>query len=658
MSPQQPPKVRRLKPNHGCETPGSLLFLDCEAKQEVIRAKPLKTIQSFRLGVATHLRYDRGEISRRDEIATTDWLEMWDWIESKQLKSRPLWIYAHNAAYDLTLLHFWELCQLGRFRIGSTKPEDSGGLLNGKRPYRGRLCLDGFPFFVYCLGQHGVVKICDSANYFPQKLEQIGEALGYPKMAWPGFDADDETMTAYCRRDVEIVEKAIVRTLDLWRESDGGVWQPTAAMLALTSFRHKLPSQRSNGTQPHVLLDSKDEWQELERAGYYGGQTSCYYIGAVLPFDPERDDLRRKVHLEADEPPTGPVYLLDVRSLYPSLMRDGRFPFRRLFQRQTMPVSELHKTMRAYGAIARVLVDSDGNDYTLRTEKGQLQATGRFETVLAGPELLRALDAGDVRKVMQVQVYCIDHLFRDWVDAWTRRRDQADADGDRWSGEFVKMILNSLSGKFAQTGKRWEDRPKMVAPSDWGYWMEIDADTRSVRTMRSIAGVVQEEVAGDPPWYTFPAISAYVTAMGREHMRWLRGLCPPRSVLYQATDSLMLTREGYYALEAAGLVRERELGYLQLKTVGDYGEVLGCNHYRIGEQWVRSGAWGRAVRQEDGTYTYLSFEGSKSILAQQPDGTVRVDEYALRRIDPYHKGTVAASGWVSLPKLGEEEVPF
>lgn len=648
----------RLRRNHGTETPGAMVFIDTESNERLVRSSPRKAILSYRLACATYIRYEAGEVSRRDTLDTDDWMAVWDWIESKQSKSRPLWVFGHNLGFDLTQLHFWEQAQLGRFRLGSTLPEQSNGVLSGTRAYRGRIVADGFPFYLYCLSRFGVLKMVDTLNYYPVSLEKVGEEIGFPKLEWPGFEADDEAMRTYCRRDVDITERLMLETLDCWRESDGGVWQPTAAMLALTSFRHKLPRTKRPAGDPTIVYDDKDEWTTVERGAYYGGQVTCFYVGPISGLDPNRSEVRNTPRSDVLQPPRGPLYLLDVRSLYPGVMRDRKYPFRRLFRRRNPTLSECRGWLRAYGVIASVAISSAANEYVCRTPEGQQHCTGRFTTSLAGPELERALDAGDVESVHEAQVYCLDYLFRDWVDDWTRARDRADRLGERVKSSYIKMILNSLSGKFAQCGEHWVERHDRVPPFDFGSWMETGPDDDTVSRWRAVAGVAQERVAGAPPWYTFPSISAYVCSYGREHMRWLRSLCPERTVLYQATDSLIVTDEGYYALRSAGLIRDNELGYLRVEKVYEDGEIFGSNHYRLGDRWVMSGVKRKAVRMENGTYSFTHFEGTSSILATQPDGTVTVETVEVMPPGRYRKGHVGKDGWVTWTHVAPEEPPL
>lgn len=648
----------RMSRNEGTETPGSLVFVDTEAKERVIRSSPKRSVLSFRMGCATYVRFEKGLVSRRDEIDFFDWMEFWEWLDGKCTKERPLWVFGHNLGFDLTLMHYWEMSQLGRYRHGSIRPEESNGILSGSRSWKGRLVVDGFPFYVYSMGQRGLLRFVDTLNYYPKALAHIGEQLGYSKLSWPGFDASDETMATYCRRDVEITERLMVDTLRCWVESDAGVFQPTSAMLALTSFRHKLPKTKRPAGDPTIVLDDRDGWQVMERDAYYGGQVTAFYVGRVSP-DVLPDGSGANYRRVGDsDPPRGPLYLLDVRSLYPAVMRDRKFPFKRDRPLRNPEPAELLAMMSTYGAIARIRISSDSDEYTLRTDRGQLQAVGDFDTCLCGPELERALRAGHVSRVYEAQTYCMDYLFRDWVDSWLKVRDDADRVGDKLRSDYAKLIMNSLSGKFAQQGKHWKERHDITPPEDYGHWVEVDRDGGTRTNFRAVAGVTQEQVMGDPPWYTFPSISAYVTAIGREHMRWLRAQCPPRSVLYQATDSLLVTQDGYFALEELGLIREGWFGYLQVKKVAADGEVRGCNHYRVGDQWVRSGGFGQAKRRDDGSYFYTAFESTSQVLMGQPDGTVRVDEIDLTDEIKYTKGTVTRSGWVEWPRLGTEEVPF
>src|SRR5271165_5695729 len=119
--------------------------------------------------------------------------------------------------------------------------------------------------------------------------------------------------------------------------------------------------------------------------------------------------------------------------------------------------------------------------------------------------------------------------------------------GDRLEEAFCKLILNSLSGKWGQRSRRWVLRPNRVPLQRWGTWYEvsqpdnpIEGEVPITRCYRGVAGKTQELVTDGIPRHCFPAISAFICSHGRERLRFLRNACPPRSVYYQAVDSLLL----------------------------------------------------------------------------------------------------------------------
>lgn len=640
-------RVHGMKRNHGTELPGQLVFFDTESSASISTKRHKITRLTHRLTCATSIRLESGQVTRRDDFQSTSIDEFWQWLDKQQSIHRPVWAFAHNLAFDLTMLRFWERLEEKEYRVGVVTPEESGGKIKGNRPFRGRMVLEGRPCFVTAIGRFGVVKFVDSMNYYPQSLASIGESLGIPKMEFPGFESTDVDMFNYCRNDVLILEKCILGLMEKWRADDCGVWQSTAPMLALTSFRHLLPDPAVGKTERTIWFDDRQEWEELERASYFGGQVSCFFVGSIDADVSTNPDLLEIIEHPEKLRPRGPVYHLDVHALYPSVMFSRKFPVMRHFKRDSIGVEELRKYLHAFGAVSRVRIRDTENEYTVRHDFQQIQARGVYWTTLCGDELIRAIDSGSVVECGHTQVYVLDTIFRDWVDYWMKRRHKSEDICDYLDTSYCKLILNSLSGKFAQHGKRWVDLPNHPCRNDgWGTWIECIDDAPGVE-YRSVGGNVQRLEDGEPPWYSFPAISAYISSYGREWMRWARSLCPERSIYYQATDSLICSQEAYDALNRAGLVDEKHLGCFRLKGVYETAEIVGSNHYRIGDQWVRAGSWGRAKKQADGTYTYDSWQGVETTISTRPDGSIVIQELELERVKRYNKGQINDDGWVT-----------
>lgn len=89
---------------------------------------------------------------------------------------------------------------------------------------RGNLIFSGATVLVadFLIGDKRLT-LCDSYRLLPSKLEKIGASLGFPKLKW-NHDTTREVITMvpgalklleYCKRDVEILHKALIRFQDM-----------------------------------------------------------------------------------------------------------------------------------------------------------------------------------------------------------------------------------------------------------------------------------------------------------------------------------------------------------------------------------------------------------------------------------------------------------
>src|SRR5262249_46954050 len=205
-------------------------------------------------------------------------------------------------------------------------------------------------------------------------------------------------------------------------------------------------------------------------------------------------------------------------------------------------------------ADVRIHSRSEADTFPVKRYGLQLHCCGTFWATLCGPELYRALDSGCVTAVGECHLYSQCELFKGWADYWIAQRLQAKREDDLGSYEFCKLVGNSLVGKLAQKGNRWVDAPEITRRKQWGYSHRDNVKTDKFTTFRFIGGHVQKRILSDDHPQAFPAISAYVTSYARERLRQAFQVCPPRSVLYTATDSILCTHKGFQALDRAGLI--------------------------------------------------------------------------------------------------------
>lgn len=621
-----PPARRFLKTNKGTETPSNHLFFDSETYAPEFTAAGGQKALRLRLWSAIALRLDGDKVSRRVECRGTTVEEFWAFARSRTNPQNPLWMWCHNAACDWTWLNFWGELLSRRLTLGPVPRPPSPTTGKARAPWKGRLVLESRPAFAVVRSGAATMKLVDTGNFWPEKLASIGEKRGVPKLPWPGFEANDETMFTYCLNDCKVIEVAVLDLLRWWKKENCGVFQMSAPAMSLQNFRHTAPCVSADGSKVDILCEPNHPTHKLERRGYYGPRFEAFYEG--------------KIH--------EPCYQYDRNSCYLADMEIGLFPRMRVGTPQNMTADELRRQMVTYGAVAEVEISDRIETYPWRPKNRplQLHVCGHFWTVLCGPELLRALDSGSVRSVGKVVLYSMAKLFRGWADRWHRVKMEARRNGDAGREEFAKLIGTSLSGKWGQHGTGWRDRLDLGFEPFNRKWAAWDRDSNSYKTFRGVAGIIQEHVEGDEPGHCSPIISAYISAYSREHMRWVIGKLPPKSVFYVGSDSLIVNERGREELILNGLVDEEEMGQFKLKWEGDDGEIIGTNCYRVGKHEVRSGLHGKPHLNDQGKKVATRWEKMPGLVSRPFDGTVRYEEHDWVDPDPRRKGKLQPDGWL------------
>lgn len=619
------PKVRYMQGNAGSEGPTSLLFFDTESHEPTITAAGTRRELRMRLWTACYVRREgdtfREPIYHHGKTAEA----FWRLVDHYSDWRRPLWAFAHNIGFDLTQLDFWSQLEARRYTPGpiDRPPDPETG--KPKKPWHGHMCLEGRPTYLIVRGRRGTVKLVDTGNYWPTKLEAVGERFGLEKLPMPAWSAPDADWLAYCRRDVDVCRVAVCELLRWWLAEDCGVFKLTAPALALTNFQHTCKVRAKNGEAVGIVLEDDSPARPMERAAYLGGRVEPFYLGPV----------------------NGPIHALDCNSLYLSCMAGELYPTKRLYRLVEPSPELLARRTTCLGAVADVQVNTGASDdtYPVRTPAGQVHACGRFWTTLCGPELRRALTAGHVERVGEAHLYRLAELFRGWAEDWYARKQAAKVRGDLGEYEFAKLIGLSLAGKFGQRGEWWVDAPERGPRHGWGRTVRCDDRDGSVVHYRYVGGHTQKKTPGTEPANAFPLISAYVTAYARERMRSAFRDLPPFALLYSATDSIVTTAAGYKALQQKGWVSEDKLGHFRLEGTHREAEICGPNHYRVGDRWTFSGWHGRAKRNAKGDWECEVWDHLGDLLGRNPRGVVGIQTVTLRELLSTQKNDPAGGGW-------------
>lgn len=641
---------RVLKHNATTRTPLRHVVVDTETLPQVVDGRPAWQLHTLRLGCATYLRFDGTRVRNRVPFAFTTVDAFWEWLRTRLSRDGPLVVWAHNLGFDLTVLRFWERLEEGEFAFEGewqTRARGKPGEMKTVK-WAGMLATEDPPSIAIVRHSSGaIVKFLDSLNWWRESLSSLGSKLGLAKLPMPKFEAPDEEWWTYCRRDAEVLEKAVT-TLVAWvRDNDYGAFKLTAPGQAMAAYRHRF--------MRHTLISH--DWpvaRKVERSAFYNGQVELYFRGRVVADEGWRKWAEERPADRPEPVVLGPVHHLDVTSLFASVMRHGRFPCILEGIKEDVPPDQVAELLRVFVGIAHVEIGTDHEPFPRRTAEGTEWCKGTFDTYLAGDELLSAVRLGVVRRAVTLCLYSADRIFADYVRHFWGRRRAARQRRDTLDEEMTALFLKALWGKFGRWAPPWVDLPGKYGREPWGVWPRVNVATGEVEEFRSIAHHMQLRQDRQEHPEAMPCIAACVAAAARERMRALRAVAGERAVLYQATDSLYVTDDGLRRLKEAGEVRPFTLGKLRLIDTYKEAEFRGLNTYRVGDTWVRAGVKESARLKEDGLLHQVNFDSLNTILSREPLGGVLARPAAINPDVDYPRGCIGPDGWISPKWVGRE----
>ena len=529
-----------LWPTTGDRQPARFLALAVESALRVQSVSGHKRVLRLSRWDAECWSCQAGEPGKVEYKSGKTAAAFWALVSAELARPGVTWCIVDGAHDAMLLLGLWErLERLELLLDGDGEREEDGGTADPKRRTARSICLEHAPFIVRVRipGLPGTLQILEVENY--------------------GITAIDPGLSAHgrCQR-VGASVRAVARTL---AARGLGSLQATAASQSLYTYRRRFLA-------PGLGVHCRAPVLALERGALHGGRAECYRLGTVA----------------------GPIYQVDFSSFYPSICAEENLPVR-LREWGDGRDRRLWRTVdERRGLIARVRVETQWPHLPLSRDGIVIYPTGRFTTTLTGPDLWAAWDAGEIADWYEWASYDMAPVLRDYARETIEIRRLAEVHNDKALAQWAKAIGNALVGKFAQRGVRWQDCPDVPAMFRWGRWSYRDRKRGWVR-YRSIAGHVQREEVDGETKTSFPALAAYVYALGRRRL-WGAMLVAGRDQCYYChTDGCFLGRVGYGRLRDAGLVAGPGPGKLRLVAVHDWLEVYGLNHYRVPGRTVCAG---------------------------------------------------------------------
>jgi hypothetical protein len=639
-----------LAPNIGTSSPHSFAFVDVESLPYKHPVSKAKKVHRFRLGCSSYFRLDAENPTRHDTAEFVDPEHFWSWLETKYDRKRPLHLFAHNAGFDLTLLGLWRRLDTGYFRLA----DDLWPLRNllpkegkRKRPWRGVLVTEDPPTLIVVKHGDCTLKIIDTLNFFPVPLATLGKDHGIAKVPLPSFRASDAKWFERCRVDVRIIELAVLKLVQRWRNGKYGTFRGTAAGLAWNAYRHL------HLNHP-IEIHGHRKAMSIERAAFFGGECRCFYVGTVKADERVADKLSFEEAVQVLPFNRQRLYHLDSASFYPAFMEREHFPCKLAGYLAKCEVKTLDELLLRFAVIAEVVLKTSDDTFPVKHEGRTRYAIGTFRTCLCGPELKRALQGGKVLEAGQVVWYEQEAIFRSYVQHfWPLRRTARDLGNDS-DARFYKLLLNSLPGKLAQRMWRWDEDLSIPAPQPWGEWYYTSPEVAMPQLYRSVACFSQKCFREGEVSDSFPAIPAYLTSYGRAFMADIRDKCGPRNVFYQDTDSLILTSEGYRKLGLIPNACGDDLGQFSIRGVHNTARFFGLKHYALDGKLTYGAAQRDTKPNREGKFKVLRFQKLECNLAAGLPTEVSVESQTVAPSLCHPDGTIGADGWViplTLPSI-------
>ena len=526
----------------------------------------------------------------------------WQWILAHLLSGRKNVVCAHNLIYDFAVTQGFRFLTADGWRLQSLAAKGLMLMMKWRKDKTTILCLD-------------------SGNFFREPLAAIGVKLGTPKLVCDVWSANDDDLSAYCHRDVEILRDAMLRFYDFVSDNDAGRLAVSVSGQAMNDFTH-------SRMQHAVMIHDREDVIRLERHAYKGGRCECLRVGVF-------DD--------------GPYYKLDVNSMYPAVMRDEAFPVAVDRRYDNLSARGLQALVRSASVIAVVDVRTDEPVYGVKSNRGLIFPRGEFRTVLTTPELRYALDHKHIRHCVRAVSYRSRALFTAYVTYWYRKRLEYRKAGKRLEEEITKLMLNSLYGKFGQKLDVWE--PVVGTPAPGDYIEEgFDSDSERYVTFRSIAGRFEKLMGETESFNAFPAIAAHVAAFARMRLWELRVLAGYGTVFYLDTDSLIVSQAGIDGLR--GNMDDDELGKLKIEQIAARLDLRTPKDYAADDVRHLKGIKANAKEVSPGVYEQTIFPRLNMLLRRK-----EVNEYITIDMTKvvsgtYRKGIVDELGVVSPFRFG------
>jgi len=581
-----------LKSEKSLAIPRHLLFVDTETWQKTLFDDSVE--QSLRLGWACYYRRAYGRhVERVEWCYFEDCRSFWSFLAARTESKQRLWVIARNVVFDFTVLHGWTHLKAAGYKLKFFHNKGACTIISVRK-------------------KGSTLIFLDSMNWFVESLAATGQRIGIPKMQIDFSTCTQAELSDYCRNDVFIEFENFKLFIQFLEERKIARLCYTRGSTAMSAFLlHHYTTK--------IYIHNNAQAIRLERDAYKGGRVECFYLG----------DLN-----------TEKYYVLDVNSLYPTVMRNNRYPVKYLHLKHNIPLKVFERILNTKAVVAKVLIETDEPVYGVRRDR-LVFPIGRFWTSLCTPELKYAVKAGHLRKVETMVAYDQANIFRSYVDKFYGLRLDFRADGVAEYEELCKKMLNSLYGKFGQKAEDWSKIGECPGEPDREELL-FNMGGRRVTKLRYLMGEIFIMTGSGECFDSFPAIAAHVTAYGRLFLWRLMQRVGSGNYFYCDTDSLIVNEAGLKRLKSQ--ISKAGLGGIKVEESCSHLSIRGLKDYSTESKDVTKGIRKNAVQLSKGVYQQELWPSFRGLLRSGQVETYRVQTVIKHLHREYFKGVVRSDG--------------
>lgn len=607
-----------LQGNKGNQRPQHVIFFDTETSPTIIAPGVEK--HTLRMGWACYYRSaESGKIRKPQWWAFNRTSQFWTFVDQHCKDNRRLYLVAHNVGFDLRIVEGF--AYLKHYGWEQQFIYDKG-LTTIARYTRSRQSLE----------------IISTTNYFAMTLKALGDLVGLPKLE-VDFDAvDDQTLSTYCKRDVEIILKAWLLWTQFLDRHDLGTFKRTISAQAFAAYRHRFMDT------PIVIHDDMEVCR-FEREAYRGGRTEVFKVG---------------------EFPKQTYFYLDVNGMYAFAMQSHPYPYKLCGHRKDLTLNALKNKLRNFSVIARVTIKTELPAFVVKHNGRNVYPTGVFDAVLTTPELTYALSVGAIEKVHEMAWYNQAYIFESYVKYFNDLKITYELEGNTTFRGIAKLYINALYGKFGQTGDKPSkrntptldigvlnsitDRVTKLLGRRETHNVKIDVgifnfQTRAWKRPEGFQTHADRKEQPEESYNSFPAIVAHVTAYARIYLWQLIVKAGRSNVFYCDTDSLIVNQQGLDNLK--DLIHPTKLGYLKIEKQGNNLRIFAPKDYEVGNRMRRKGIRRNAEQLAEGVYRQNQFLGLAGAIRQGNTDLVTISKITKTLHRVIKTGTVGDDGWIT-----------